>query len=53
MEFQHIVPHDVDADGDDEDPQSPDPPIWSEVQCSLIISLIKCFMYYDVILYLR
>ncbi|XP_013622634.1 probable sucrose-phosphate synthase 2 [Brassica napus] len=31
MEFHHIVPHDVDADGDDEDPQSPDPPIWSEI----------------------
>ncbi|KAL0842930.1 hypothetical protein Bca101_016175 [Brassica carinata] len=31
MEFHHIVPHDVDADGDDEDPQSADPPIWSEI----------------------
>ncbi|VVB14033.1 unnamed protein product [Arabis nemorensis] len=35
MEFHHIVPHDVDADGegarDDENPQSPDPPIWSEI----------------------
>ncbi|CAA7039067.1 unnamed protein product [Microthlaspi erraticum] len=32
MEFHHIVPHDVDADGDDENPQSAaDPPIWSEI----------------------
>ncbi|CAH2073125.1 unnamed protein product [Thlaspi arvense] len=35
MEFHHIVPHDVDADGegarDDENPQAPDPPIWSEI----------------------
>ncbi|CAN7101496.1 unnamed protein product [Brassica rapa subsp. narinosa] len=35
MEFHHIVPHDVDNDGegarDDENPQSPDPPIWSEI----------------------
>ncbi|ESQ41065.1 hypothetical protein EUTSA_v10012643mg [Eutrema salsugineum] len=35
MEFHHIVPHDVDADGegarDDENPQSPDPQIWSEI----------------------
>lgn len=31
MEFHHIVPHDVDADGDDENPQTADPPIWSEI----------------------
>ncbi|XP_059460480.1 probable sucrose-phosphate synthase 1 [Corylus avellana] len=35
MEFHHIVPHDGDTDGDvernDDDPASPDPPIWSEI----------------------
>ncbi|XVE97398.1 hypothetical protein REPUB_Repub03eG0015900 [Reevesia pubescens] len=35
MEFHHIVPHDGDMDGDiernEENPASPDPPIWSEV----------------------
>ncbi|XP_010555013.1 PREDICTED: probable sucrose-phosphate synthase 2 [Tarenaya hassleriana] len=35
MEFHHIVPHDVDMDGegarDEEEAQSPDPPIWSEI----------------------
>ncbi|XVE53595.1 hypothetical protein DITRI_Ditri03aG0014900 [Diplodiscus trichospermus] len=35
MEFHHIVPHDGDTDGDvernEENPTSPDPPIWSEI----------------------
>ncbi|GLU01289.1 hypothetical protein SLE2022_186010 [Rubroshorea leprosula] len=35
MEFHHIVPHDGDMDGDpeknDDNPSSPDPPIWSEI----------------------
>ncbi|OMO56647.1 Glycosyl transferase, family 1 [Corchorus olitorius] len=35
MEFHHIVPHEGDMDGDmernDENPISPDPPIWSEI----------------------
>ncbi|GLT85307.1 hypothetical protein SLE2022_034990 [Rubroshorea leprosula] len=35
MEFHHIVPHDGDADGNpekfDNNPSSPDPPIWSEI----------------------
>nr|QHZ00908.1 sucrose phosphate synthase 1 [Paeonia lactiflora] len=36
MEFHHIVPHDGDVDGettegDDDHPNSPDPPIWSEI----------------------
>lgn len=36
MEFNHIVPHDADVDGDAEgseenNPATPDPPIWSEV----------------------
>ncbi|XP_010520567.1 PREDICTED: sucrose-phosphate synthase 1 [Tarenaya hassleriana] len=34
MEFHHIVPHDGDmeeADGNDEHPASPDPPIWAEI----------------------
>ncbi|XWS17834.1 hypothetical protein CRYUN_Cryun33cG0102300 [Craigia yunnanensis] len=35
MEFHHIVPHDGDMDGDvernEENPTSPDPPIWSEI----------------------
>lgn len=39
MEFHHIVPHDGDTDGDvernDDDPASPDPPIWSEVMTCL------------------
>lgn len=34
MEFHHIVPHDVDADGEDENPESADPPIWSQVTVS-------------------
>lgn len=47
MEFHHIVPHDVDNDGegarDDENPQSPDPPIWSEV--SVIFEQLTFFFY--------
>ncbi|KAK9130603.1 hypothetical protein Sjap_011090 [Stephania japonica] len=35
MEFHHIVPHDADLDGEtevnDDNPASPDPPIWSEI----------------------
>lgn len=35
MEFHHIVPQDGDMDGETEgnedNPASPDPPIWSEV----------------------
>ncbi|KAI3868755.1 hypothetical protein MKW98_008840 [Papaver atlanticum] len=35
MEFNHIVPHDGDIDGeseaDEDNPASPDPPIWSEI----------------------
>lgn len=34
MEFNHIVPHGgdmEDADGNEEHPTSPDPPIWAEV----------------------
>ncbi|XP_021887005.1 probable sucrose-phosphate synthase 1 [Carica papaya] len=35
MEFHHIVPHDADMDGeverDEDNPASPDPPIWSEI----------------------
>lgn len=35
MEFHHIVPHDGEMDGevekDEDNPASPDPPIWSEV----------------------
>ncbi|RWR75599.1 Glycosyl transferase [Cinnamomum micranthum f. kanehirae] len=36
MEFNHIVPHDADVDGDAEgseenNPPTPDPPIWSEI----------------------
>lgn len=35
MEFHHIVPHDGDVDGEmeknEDNPASPDPPIWSEV----------------------
>ncbi|KAK9279174.1 hypothetical protein L1049_012852 [Liquidambar formosana] len=35
MEFHHIVPHDGDMDGEtegnEENPASPDPPIWSEI----------------------
>ncbi|XVF89343.1 hypothetical protein PTKIN_Ptkin19aG0122600 [Pterospermum kingtungense] len=35
MEFHHVVPHDGDMDGDfernEENPTSPDPPIWSEI----------------------
>jgi sucrose-phosphate synthase len=35
MEFQHIVPHVVDTDGEsegnEEHPTSPDPPIWTEI----------------------
>lgn len=35
MEFHHIVAHDGDTDGDvdgnEDNPASPDPPIWSEV----------------------
>lgn len=35
MEFHHIVPHDGDVDGDEDNPASSDPPIWSEVMTSL------------------
>lgn len=35
MEFHHIVPHDGDMDGEaegnEDHPRTPDPPIWSEV----------------------
>ncbi|XP_031279590.1 probable sucrose-phosphate synthase 1 isoform X2 [Pistacia vera] len=35
MEFHHIVPHDGDVDGEmeknEDNPASPDPPIWSEI----------------------
>ncbi|KAM7492955.1 hypothetical protein LguiB_027564 [Lonicera macranthoides] len=35
MEFQHIVPHDGDmegeAEGNEDGPSNPDPPVWSEV----------------------
>ncbi|KAG8636344.1 hypothetical protein MANES_16G123800v8 [Manihot esculenta] len=36
MEFHHIIPHDADMDGEDEEkfedsPAAPDPPIWSEI----------------------
>jgi hypothetical protein len=39
MEFSHIVPHDVDLDGDEANEVgsgSPDPPIWADV-CSFPI----------------
>ncbi|KAI8569109.1 hypothetical protein RHMOL_Rhmol02G0253500 [Rhododendron molle] len=34
MEFHHIVPHDADMEreiGDEDNPESPDPPVWSEI----------------------
>ncbi|XP_058203298.1 probable sucrose-phosphate synthase 1 [Rhododendron vialii] len=35
MEFHHIVPHDADMEreieGDEDNPASPDPPVWSEI----------------------
>jgi len=41
MEFNHVVVHDADMDGDvegnEENPASPDPPIWSEVLIILLV----------------
>lgn len=52
MEFQHIVPHDGDmegeAEGNEDGPSNPDPPVWSEVLrilCSLNpiqLSILDC-----------
>ncbi|KAL6989083.1 putative protein serine/threonine kinase [Sarracenia purpurea var. burkii] len=40
MEFHHIVPQDVDGEteGNEDQPTSPDPPIWSE---SMILALAR------------
>lgn len=50
MEFHHIIPHDADMDGEDEEkfedsPAAPDPPIWSEVLILLlhVFLLTTCF----------
>lgn len=44
MEFNHIIPHDGDMDGEtegNEDRQaSPDPPIWTEVRLILFFLII-------------
>lgn len=49
MEFHHIVPHDGDVDGDvernEDNPASPDPPIWSEVMTSLSSQLFGLWLY--------
>lgn len=45
MEFSHIVPHDVDLDGEEgnEDGSgSLDPPIWADVSFSILFSLRIC-----------
>lgn len=51
MEFKHIAAHEGDADGDlegnDDNPPTPDPPIWSEVSYLVQIwgffSVVYCF----------
>lgn len=47
MEFHHIVPHDADMEreieGDEDNPESPDPPVWSEVLA--ILYLLNMLVY--------
>ncbi|KAJ0090652.1 hypothetical protein Patl1_12496 [Pistacia atlantica] len=47
MEFHHIVPHDGDVDGEmeknEDNPASPDPPIWSEVVVVLSFPLLGSY----------
>lgn len=44
MEFNHIVPHDVDGEneGSEDHQTSPDPPIWTEV--SILYQIIYFFI---------
>lgn len=46
MEFHHIVPHDADMEREiegDDNPESPDPPVWSEVLA--ILYLLNMLVY--------
>lgn len=53
MEFDHIVVHDGEVDGDleenEDNPASPDPPIWSEVliifSCAMHDLLISIYIF--------
>lgn len=51
MEFHHIVPHDGDmdeVDRNEDNPSSPDLPIWSEVVTLLCVWFLPCYILSEV-----